>query len=211
MVVAPAGDWLAVSSQDSRIRVFSIPDGEVVADLREHKKWARSLALTRDGGLMASADTTGIRLWDTRKWKVAARFKKPADCVSFDDAGKHLVTCCRWPDDDDSPDGRVALVWSLARAKVVRELRVPGYYIKCVAPSPDCSRFACGIEKIDDILDQPAVVLDAKGKQLARLSANFEWFNGFAFMKPKGGEVAVAVRGFARKPVILWETGRAKS
>jgi WD40 repeat protein len=212
VVVSPAGDWLAVSTQDNRIRVYSIPDGVVVAELREHKGWVRSLALTRDGRLMASADTDGgIRLWHTEKWKVAARFRKPADCVAFDDAGKHLVTCVRWPDDDDAPEGQVALVWDLAKAKVVRELRVPGYKFTCVAPSPDGSRVACGLENLDDILDQPAVLLDSKSKVIARLSASFEWFNDFAFLKPKGGDIAVAVRGFTRKPVILWEAARAKS
>ena len=104
-------------------------------------------------------------------------------------------------------------MWDLRKRRVVRELGVPGYMIRCALPSPDGSRVACGLERIGDILENVAVVLHvATGKELSRLTipTSLAWFNDFAFMPPRHKTLAVAARGYAREPVLLWETGRAK-
>jgi WD40 repeat protein len=203
---------VAVAGSDRRVRVFG-PDLEPVTSLQGHADWPRALAVSPDGSRLASADRkAGIRLWDTSDWSAVRTIAGPADCLAFDSTGTRLVASVR----QAVGRGRGSAAQNSSRAAIYdpktgkrrNEFRLHRYRFTAAALSPSGRTIACGIEAVADILDQQAVLIDARsGRIVDRLVADFEGHDAFAFL-PKRGAVAVGALGHGRRPLILWKVSK---
>jgi WD40 repeat protein len=212
VAMCPRGTWVAVAGSDRRVRVFG-PDLEPVTSLRGHSDWPRALAVSPDGSRLASADRKGgIRLWDTSDWSAVRTIAGPADCLAFDSTGGRLVASVRQAagrrrGSPSQPSSSVA-VYDATTGKRRSEFRMHRYRFTAAALSPSGRTIACGIEAVADILDQQAVLIDARsGRVVDRLVADFGGHDAFAVL-PKRGAVAVGAEGHGRRPLVLWKVSK---
>ena len=207
VALAPDGTWVAAATGErgNPIRIFG-RDGAERAALPGRDSWTRSLAATPDGRLLAAADGRSVRLFDVGTWTLAGELDVAADEVAIDAAGDLLVAALRYPPRDDPAPARAVSLWDLPLRGLRRTLAVDGHKLGRAVPSPDGRLVAAAAGRLDSINCDQAVLLDAAtGREVARLSAGFEAVNGLAFLP--GGDVAVAVFGHNRGPVVVWRVG----
>ena len=201
VTLAPDGGWIAASFERSSAVVT--PEGDLLAELPEKANArSRSLAVTPDGVTLIAADGASVRLFETVGWTQVGELGVAADSVSLDASGRTLVTALE-ADWRDETQGGVAEVWDLPRRERRRELRLAGEKIGRAVPSPDGQRVVCAVGDRGRPSHNQAVLLDiADGRELARLSADYEAFYDFVFLP--NGDVAVIGRGLGRKPLLVW-------
>jgi len=143
----------------------------------------------------------GARLWDTSTWKIVATTNFATDRLDFDPAGKRLLTCL-WTWGESVTYARLYTVPDL---KAIKQIRVSDFGCNCDRFSADGKRIICGIQKTSDIRPQQALLIDINSERvLKRLQADFESIDDFIDL-PKQKEIAVAVFGHTRRPVVLWK------
>lgn len=121
LAAAPTGSTLAVSLENSTVRIFNAATGQSSQTLTGHPQPAYGLAFSPDGKVLATADETArIWLWDVKTGKKIKEFPRGADlhsrgvsALSFSADGKLLASTGR----DD-----VIIVWSVSTAKKVVKL-----------------------------------------------------------------------------------------
>jgi hypothetical protein len=204
IAVGPVGDWLAVTDDSGSLNVFK-PDGEPIASQVGHAYWPRGIAVSPNGKLVATGDSRSVILWNTSDWSRVWTVEMPVDCLSFDPTGQFLVGSCRYGPRGVEPNS--AAILEVKTGKVLREVVVEGYRIAHARFSPDGRHFACAM-RIDcegySGTNESALIEVETGHVVDRLKADFEQVRDFAFL-PHRNEIAVAVFGHTRRPLVLWK------
>ncbi|HEX5243704.1 MAG TPA: DUF4303 domain-containing protein [Tepidisphaeraceae bacterium] len=204
IAVSPAGDWIAVTDDSGALNLFDRV-GTLQKSLAGHAYWPRGIAVSDDGARLATADSLSVVLWNTADWSKVWTLERPIDGLDFDPSGRLLAGCCRYPGKNAAP--KTVSIIDARAGTAVREIAVEGYIIQTARFSPDAKLLACAMR-----LDREgyagtnfsALVEIETGKVLDRLEADFEQVRDFAFL-PHRNEIAVAVFGHTRRPLVLWK------
>jgi WD40 repeat protein/serine/threonine protein kinase len=159
--------------------------------------WAKGVAFSPDGRLLAVADSTdGLLVWDWQTGQEVKVLRKPVrfcSSVAFSPDGKRLATGSGFY----TQPGRLS-VWDTATGDEVLSVAAHGAEVFSVAYSPDGKRLAT------TSYDRTAKVWDAEtGKELLTLAGEGWWFHRLVF-SPDGKQLAAAGPGQA---VTLWDAG----
>ncbi|MCJ7435359.1 MAG: WD40 repeat domain-containing protein, partial [Anaerolineales bacterium] len=191
VVFLPGANTLAAGLFDNTIKIWHLPDAQLVRTFEEPQGWVRSISVSRDGSLIASAsDDDTVRVWKT------------ADGVSIlildkDTGGVRAVAL--------SPDGQFVVaalddttvrVWRVANGELLYTLTGHEGWVRCLAFSPDGALLASG--SFDKTVRLWSV---ADGKLLHTLEGHTASVLGVTF-SPDGKTLASgSVDGTAR----LWQ------
>jgi hypothetical protein len=137
--VTPDGSILASAGEDKTVRLWSLPEGKLLATLTTHSKGVFALAVTADGAMLASAgaDRT-VALWSLPDGKLLNTFAGHKDEVyglAFTPDGAVLASA--------SEDGTVRL-WSLPSGKPLATLSGHVDGVPSLALPPDGKRLFSG-------------------------------------------------------------------
>lgn len=205
VAVSPAGDWIVVTDDNGALNLFD-GAGALQRSLPGHAYWPRGIAVSPDGSRLATADSLSVILWNTADWSKGWTLDRPIDRLDFDPSGGLLAGCCRYPGKNASPK-KISLI-DVRSGTVVREVGVEGYIIQIARFSPDGKRLACAMRLNREGYAGTnicALVEIETGKVVDRLEDDFEQVRDFAFL-PHRHEIAVAVFGHTRRPLVLWKT-----
>ena len=178
-----AGKRLASGANDSHIRLWSFPEGNLIADLRGHQGAIGDLTFSPDGQQLVSGgwDHT-VRLWNLSSLGTSTFLHGHAGVVrsvSFSRDGKELYT--------RSDDGTVK-VWRVPSTESTNVLRHSSW-LSHVAFSPKGTLLA-----VEDFYARATVLWDLPSQQritnLVQHSAQF--FNGMVVFSPDGELLATA-------------------
>lgn len=133
VVISPDGKLLAAGSIDEAVRLFSLPEGELVATWKEKESaGARAIAFAPDGKILAAGYEDGtVRLWSVPDGRLLAKAKEHRKgvrglAVSLD--GKTLAS--------GAVDSTVRL-WSLPDGRLLKTLEGHQRGVNAVAITAD--------------------------------------------------------------------------
>jgi eukaryotic-like serine/threonine-protein kinase len=140
VVFGPDGAWLASAAgeADPTVRIWDPALGEQRHVLEGHTGQLTSLAVSRDGALLASGDSGGtVRLWSTATWKLAGVLAQGSAVygLAFTPDGTRLACACA---------NHTIRLWDVDTRQAVCDLQGHGAYVHQVAFSPDGSRLVSG-------------------------------------------------------------------
>jgi WD40 repeat protein len=95
IALSPDGQFLAVGTQSHTIRLWSLPAGRELGELKGHSSYLASLAFSPDGKTLASSSADeSIKLWDTSSWQELITLKDSAwvTSVAFSPLGDVLAS-----------------------------------------------------------------------------------------------------------------------
>jgi RNA polymerase sigma factor (sigma-70 family) len=95
LVLSPAGDVLAVKSDEHKIDLLAVDTGKVLRTLKYPDKELNTLVFNRDGRLLATCSCSRVRIWDPATGKELRQFAAPGPVP----AGSLTMTL--------SPDGQM--------------------------------------------------------------------------------------------------------
>ena len=94
---SPDGEFLVACAEGSSAKVWSIPDGRLVATLPQHSSPIRAVTFSPSGKRIVTSSREGtIKLWDTRYFQVVLTiqgFNGYAETIDFSPDGEKLVGC----------------------------------------------------------------------------------------------------------------------
>jgi WD40 repeat protein len=183
LAVTPDGSTLVSGAADNTIKLWSIPDGRLLATLEGHRDRLFSLAVTPDGRTLASgSDDKTIRLWSLPDGRLLATLKVHKASVStlaFTPDGKMLVSGCL---------DKTIKLWSMPQSQLLSTLKGHTRNVGTVAITGDGKTLAGSDDKTirvwslpegrplttlqehsDEVLD---VAITPDGKTLASSSAD---------------------------------------
>ena len=114
--VSPKGDWVAGACQDGRVRLWSLPSGELrqAFDLEDQR--ASSVRFSADGALLVGGgDRGGVRIWNIPSGKSKLELK----------VGEPVVALAISPDKTLLAVARkdvASLLWDLTTGRVITDL-----------------------------------------------------------------------------------------
>jgi centriolar protein POC1 len=91
---------IATGADDKTVKLISINDKKLQANLLAHTNWVKTVRFSRDSLLVASgSDDSTLKLWDTYKKKLVYDFKNgvhkgAVNCVRFHPDNSCLATAC---------------------------------------------------------------------------------------------------------------------
>jgi WD40 repeat protein len=153
------GERLAAALADGRVRVFEVPSGHLLEELRAGTAPLMTVAMAPDGKTVLAGGADQARLLAVSLLAVLGTHEGGASSVAYLPDGSRLASA--------GADGLVR-VWSLAQGEAVANLNA-GEAAACVAWSQDGQRLLCGAGSklhIWNLADPQAV---AFGKQEAIL------------------------------------------
>jgi eukaryotic-like serine/threonine-protein kinase len=85
VVMDPGGEWIAAVSKFGPLRVWDVQSGKLLQELPSLRRAEprRSVALSRDGRLLAHLGDDRVWLRSTRDWKVLWEFSRKASVLAF--------------------------------------------------------------------------------------------------------------------------------
>ena len=95
LAISPDGMILASGSLEDNIKLWSLPEGKLLATLEVHKDFFGVLAISPDGKTLASGSRHDIKLWSLPDGKPLATLegtKTSVDALTISREGKTLVT-----------------------------------------------------------------------------------------------------------------------
>lgn len=133
---------LASASWDGSLRLWRMPDGELLSTISAHRHPVTCLAATPDASTLISACGAEQRviLWNLPDGKAIKQLQghvKGVSCLAVSPDGRFLAAGCH--------DG-VCRVWRLSDAVLVAALQGHQESVRCAAFSPDSSILATGGE-----------------------------------------------------------------
>ncbi|MFA5874317.1 MAG: WD40 repeat domain-containing protein, partial [Anaerolineales bacterium] len=186
----PGGITLAAGLFDDTIKLWRVPEAQLIETLVGHQGWVRSISVSRDGSLIASAsDDNTVRVWKTADGT-------PVLVLDKNTTGVRAVAL--------SPDGKLVAaalgdktirVWRVAGSELLYTLTGHGGWVRCLAFSPDGSLLASG--SFDKTVRLWSV---SGGKLLRTLEGHTSSVLGVAF-SPDGRTLA---SGSVDETVRLW-------
>jgi len=191
-VIHPSGRRALVASQDKNVYVIDLQTGKDAGLLRGHTGPVFSLALSRDGKLLASGSGDGtVKFWDLSSGgalvsglKVSGREVR---AVALSPDGRLLLT-----GDFDS----LGRLWDVASGQELARYHGHAKAVVAVAFTPDLRRVITGGE------DRRVLVWDAQsGQQLAELPGATGLVYAIA-VSPDGRR---AVAGLDDRKLMVWE------
>lgn len=206
VLIAPDSRWIACLSWDNRLELFDSSGGKVREVCNaELVSTPGCIASNEDGSLIATRGKLGVTVWNARDLSEVTRIQTACTHLSFGRGNGLLV--CRAGNIDAKLDHPTMQRWDAVTGKLLGELGVAGYRLTAARMSPSGQYLAC-VLRLDK--DGPsnrntcALVELKTGKVLDMLRADFEQVRDFAFI-PERLEIAVAVLGHTRRPLVLWK------
>jgi serine/threonine protein kinase len=160
--------FVAAASLDRSVRLWDMPTGRFRRTLDGYPRGVLGLAVSPAGGLLATADATGVlRLTDPERGKVSLKASAHAGStrgLAFTALGNWLVS--------GGSDG-VLRVW--LTSKLIRVLTIPCHEpVQCVAVSLE-GRLAAGVGKHVRVWDL------SSGRQLSEIAGHSDQVTGVAW------------------------------
>jgi dipeptidyl aminopeptidase/acylaminoacyl peptidase len=202
---------------DTVIKVWEVPSGKELLNLKWPNQRVECLAISPDGKRLAAGGGTGVRtgvkVWDAETGKELYTFgglSGEAFCLGFSPDGKRLAVGTRNFADQVKAGGIRGEVrfWDLGTGKPAGTWEPHGQYVKTLAYTPDGKRLAVGI------LDRaPVKVCDAEtGREVLSLpdegKAQQAQAQALAF-SPDGTRLA-AVVSEDKTAVKVWDAATGK-
>ena len=192
---SPNGQLLASSSSDKTIKLWRMPDAQLLATLTDHTDGVQGISFSPDGQLLASSskDKT-IRLWRMPDGKPLATLTGHTSWVkdiSFSPDGQLLAsfTCT---------DDTTVRLWQMPDGKPLATLTGHTSWVNGISFSPDgqlLASFTCTDDTTVRLWQMP------DGKPLATLTGHTSWVNGISF-SPDGQLLASCSED---KTIRLWQ------
>ncbi len=191
--ISPDSRLVAVALVDGRVRILSVADGSLVADLHGHEADVSRARFSPDSArLLTAAKDGSCRVWDLASTRQVACFLTP---------GQNQLGI------DISPDGRLAAsggsdqrvhLWDMRTGQKERTLSGFSSTVWSVAFSPDGTRLAVGSQ------DRVARIFDtATGDELLQLRRHTGTVMSLAW-SPDGRFLATG--GYDQR-VVVWDSG----
>jgi WD40 repeat protein len=129
--VSPDARFLAAGG--SRLTVYALQDGRILASIPAHKGFTDTVAFSPDGKLLATGSQEGLaKLWSTDSWQELGTLRGHLQGVhglAFSADGRRLAT--------GSSGNEAVKLWDLATQQEVLNLASPADLAFCLSFSPD--------------------------------------------------------------------------
>jgi WD40 repeat protein len=181
MATAADGSWIAAAGEDSTIRVWNVPTGEILAVLHGHTDRIAQICLIPGTTSIASASMDGtVRIWDVNG---------AADCVILEGHGSWVTALAVSPDSTwlaSGSDDKTARIWNLRDYTLRTILRGHSDNVRELASAPDGAWVASGgFDNTVRIWD----TLDGTSRKVLR--GHTKWIQSIA-VSPNGQWIATS-------------------
>lgn len=133
----PDGQRIATGDKSGYLRIWQIPDGELLSTYRHRGGWLRSVSFSPDGRTVAGAgDARTIRIWDLETGKCLRILLGHSDSVrsiSFSHDGRQIIS---------ASDDQTLKLWDVKTGQCEHTFLGHTARIRCVLFSPDDSMIA---------------------------------------------------------------------
>jgi WD40 repeat protein len=191
LAFSPDSSLLASGGADQKIRIWSIPEGQLLRTLEGHKAEVEDLDFSPDGELLASASSDNtLRLWRVSDGSLVNTMRQKYEIydVEFSPDGQSLASGSR----ENNANGRL---WEVSSGRVLRTFSEIENTVLSIAYSPDGGRVAMGT------FDGDILVYDARsGNRIARFRAH----NGTVASLAFSTDGAILASGGNDQKVHLW-------
>ncbi|MGG6268614.1 NB-ARC domain-containing protein [Leptolyngbya sp. AN03gr2] len=128
----PDGQRLATGDKDGNLRIWQVPDGELLLREKHPGGWLRSVCFSPDGKLLASAgDGRTVRLWSLETGRCLKVLRAHSDAirsVAFSHDSRRLIS---------GGEDKIIHLWDVESRKPINTLEEHLKRIRAVAFSPD--------------------------------------------------------------------------
>ena len=185
---------IATGADDKTVKIISINDKKLQANLLGHKNWVKTVRFSRDSLLVASgSDDKTLKLWDTYKKKLVYDFKNgehkgAVNCVRFHPDNSCLATACF--------DGKIR-IFDVRSKQLVQNYKEHVKPATCVSFHPSGNFLAStAYDKTIKIYDLRIgeILFTLKAHESAVMSCCFSTFGDY-----------LATGGFD-STIVLWKT-----
>ncbi|KAG2134884.1 uncharacterized protein EDB93DRAFT_1331178 [Suillus bovinus] len=163
VAVFPDNRWMVTGSEDKMLRLWNLETGLVLKNMEGHLGCVRSLAVSRNGQLIASGDTYEVIIWHGETGELFTRLKTHSNCImslDFSRDGTVLAT--------GSYD-LTTILWNTKTWEQQGDSINCHIFVNCVRYSPSGEQLA--IATCNDI---QIYNLDTR-KRVASFKAHTEW------------------------------------
>lgn len=81
--ISPDGSLVALGGPSKMVKVFSVADGKLMYEIKQHSDWITALEFSPDGSKLATADRAGgIFLWDSATGSIIVNLAEHKDSVT---------------------------------------------------------------------------------------------------------------------------------
>lgn len=148
MDLSPDGRYLVTAHPDDVARVWEIPSGHLVSELRGHGDKINSVQFSPDGKqIVTTSDDKTVRVWDTTTGSLVRElggYKFPVDVAKFSPNGAYIGTLGQgtvaYGTGTRTDIARIVDVWDVNRG--TRVLQIPNTNNSDLTFSPDSQFFA---------------------------------------------------------------------
>jgi WD40 repeat protein len=132
LAIHPNGKTFASGGADHNIKVWNLPDGEIICTFNGHANYVRTVAFSPDGETLASGshDDT-VKLWYSRTGTTFTGHSGDVETVVFSPDGKTLAT---------GSDDTTIKLWNLINGELISTLTGHEKFIKSLIFTPDGQR-----------------------------------------------------------------------